>query len=173
MTLRRIPVARIAAAALGAIAAAGAHSAAAEEEIEGTVTEIVSGDTLVVRAGERDVVVRLADVNAPQDAQFFAPGARGLLSGMLRNREVRVEVTGRDDAGQVFGRVHFRALDVNLEMVKRGAAFVCWDFPVDTYFTPWEAAARRQQIGLWSSTWEITARSECLRRPPGPWPARN
>jgi endonuclease YncB( thermonuclease family) len=73
----------------------------------------------------------------------------------------------------VFGRVRYQALDVNLEMVKRGAAFVCWDFPVDTYFTPWEAAARRQQIGLWSSTWEIAARSECLRRPPGPWPAKN
>lgn len=163
--------ARIAAVAFGCVAAACAVAAAAEELI-GTVTEVRSGDTLVVRTGERSVVVRLADVNAPQDAQYFAPGARGLLSGMVLGHEVGVVVTGRGGSDEVFGRVGFKALDVNLEMVKRGAAFVCWDFPVDTYFTPWEAAARRQQIGLWNSTWEITARSECLRRPPGPWPAR-
>jgi endonuclease YncB( thermonuclease family) len=169
--VRPHPVLRIAAALCG-IAAASAPAVAAEE-IAGTVTEVVSGDTLVLRSGERNVVVRLADIDAPQGAQYFAPGARGLLSGMVLNHEVRVEVTGRNDAGQVFGRVRYQALDVNLEMVKRGAAFVCWDFPVDTYFTPWEAAARRQQIGLWNSTWEIAARSECLRRPPGPWPAKN
>lgn len=172
MTLRRALALRILAAAFGCVAAACAV-AAAPEEIVGTVTEVRSGDTLVVRTGERSVVVRLADVDAPQDSQYFAPGARALLSGMVLDHEVSILVTGRSGQDEVFGRVRYQALDVNLEMVKRGAAFVCWDFPVDTYFTPWETAARRQQIGLWNSTWEITARSECLRRPPGPWPARN
>ena len=169
--MSRRPAPRVTAALCGVVAACAL--AAAAEEIVGTVTEVRSGDTLVVRAGERSVVVRLADVDAPQDGQYFAPGARSLLSGMVLDREVSVLVTGRSDADQAFGRVRYKALDVNLEMVKRGAAFVCWDFPVDIYFTPWEAAARRQQVGLWNSTWEITARSECMRRPPGPRPAKN
>jgi hypothetical protein len=57
-------------------------------------------------------------------------------------------------------------------MVKRGAAYVCWDFPVDTYFTPWETSAKRLRVGLWQGTWEINARADCLRRPPVELPAK-
>ena len=147
-------------------AIAAAAFAADPAEITGTVTEVRSGDTLVVRSGERDIVVRLADIDAPQGSDYFAPGSRALLSGIVQNETVSIKVTGKNAAGEVFGRVTYKNLDVNLEMVKRGACFVCWDFAVDTYFLPWETAARRQRIGLWNSTWEINARSECLRRPP-------
>jgi micrococcal nuclease len=168
---------RLALAALAALLACAPHALAQAwpvgSEITGTVAEVVSGDTLIVAEGARKVTVRLADVVAPQGSEYYAPGARGLLSGMVQGEEVGVKVTGSAGPDSVFGRVVMQKLDVNLEMVKRGAAFVCWDFPVDTYFTPWETAARRQQIGLWNSTWEITARFECQRRPPGPWPARS
>jgi endonuclease YncB( thermonuclease family) len=161
----------IPAAIVGFATPAFAQAAAAGSEIVGTVTEVISGDTLVVADGARRIEVRLADVNAPQGSDYFAPGARALLSGMAKDREVRVSVTGSAGPQAVFGRVTVVKLDVNLEMVKRGAAFVCWDLPVDTYFRPWENAAKRFRLGLWGSTWEIDARVECRRRPPVEVPA--
>jgi endonuclease YncB( thermonuclease family) len=158
--------------ACGSPAQAQAQVAPAGSEIVGAVTEVISGDTLIVMDGARRVEVRLADIDAPQGSEHFAPGARGLLSGMVQGHEVRVRVTGSAGPDRVFGRVVMKELDVNLEMVKRGATFVCWDFPVDTYFLPWENEAKRHRRGLWSSTWDITARADCLRRPPGEWPAK-
>ena len=148
-----------------------AQMAAAARDIVGTVDEVISGDTLVVTEGARRVEVRLADIDAPQGSEFFAPGARALLSAMVEGRQVRVKVTGSAGPERVFGRVVVVELDVNLEMVKRGAAFVCWDFPVDTYFLPWENAAKRYRLGLWAGTWEINARADCQRRPPVEVPA--
>jgi endonuclease YncB( thermonuclease family) len=157
-------------AALAALLACAPHALAQTwpvgSEITGTVAEVVSGDTLIVAEGARKVTVRLADVVAPQGSEFFAPGARGLLSGMVQGEEVGVKVTGSAGPDSVFGRVVMQKLDVNLEMVKRGAAFVCWDYPVDTYFAPWETQAKRIRIGLWQGTWDINTRARCRQRPP-------
>ena len=157
-------------AALAALVACGPHALAqtwpAGSEITGTVAEVVSGDTLIVAEGARQVTVRLADIVAPQGSEYYAPGARALLSGMVQGKEVSVNVTGSAAPDSVFGRVVMNKLDVNLEMVKRGAAYVCWDYPVDTYFAPWEIQAQRIRIGVWNATWDINARTRCRQRPP-------
>jgi len=148
-----------------------AQAAPAGSEITGTVIEVRSGDTLIVAEGARKVEVRLADVNAPQGSEYYAPGARALLSGMVKGREVTIRVTGSAGPDGVFGRVTMKELDVNLEMVKRGAAYVCWDFPTETYFLPWETQAKRLRVGLWVGTWDINARARCQQRPPLELPA--
>jgi endonuclease YncB( thermonuclease family) len=143
-----------------------APARSAQGALEGKVTEVISGDTLLIADGGTRVEVRLADINAPQGSEYYAPAARTLLASMVLDQPVRVKVTGSGGPDRVFGRVTVGELDVNLEMVRQGAAWVCWDFAADTYFMPWENAARRWKRGLWGATWEITARAACLRRPP-------
>jgi len=136
------------------------------EEITGAVTRIASGDTLFVGDGKSDLEVRLADIGAPQESEYYAPASRTLLSNMALNKSVRVAVTGRDGVNPVFGRVFVGALNLNLEMVQRGAAWVCWEYATDTSYLPWENDAIRHQRGLWYQTSAFDARIRCRSRPP-------
>lgn len=145
---------------------AGTNPAVAADEIAGKVTEVQSGDTIVVDAGQGATVVRLSDIDAPQGSEYFAPGSRALLNAMVGGKDVRVVVAGVAKDGPTFGRVHAGELDVNLEMVKRGAAYVCWEFAVETDYKPWEQRAKDAGIGLWGQNWEIQAIGACMRRPP-------
>jgi endonuclease YncB( thermonuclease family) len=159
--------------ALGAAAFASTLAAADEPvspavpaELSGRAVEVGSGDSLVVEYGGRRVDVRLADINAPQGSDYYAPAAKTLLANIVLDQPVRVAVAGVAADGTVFGYLTFGELDVNLEMVKRGAAWPCWDFAQRTDFLHWEYEARRWRRGLWVATWEIDARAACLRRPP-------
>jgi micrococcal nuclease len=149
-----------------ALTIAGTNPAVAAEEIAGKVAEVRSGDTIVIAAGQGTILVRLSDIDAPQGSEYFAPGSRALLNAMVGGKDVRVFVAGVAKDGPTFGRVHAGELDVNLEMVKRGAAYVCWDFAVETDYMPWEQRAKNAGVGLWGQNWEIQARGACLRRPP-------
>ena len=149
-----------------ALTLAGANPAVAAEEIAGKVVEVRSGDTIVVDAGQGATVVRLSDIDAPQGGEYFAPGSRALLNAMVGGKDVRVVVAGVAKDGPTFGRVHAGELDVNLEMVKRGAAYVCWEFAVETDYRPWEQRAKSAGVGLWGQNWEIQAIGACMRRPP-------
>jgi endonuclease YncB( thermonuclease family) len=150
---------------------ANASDAGAAEVLSGRSVAVVSGDTLLLDEGRRKTEVRLADIGAPRDAEHFAPAARTLLGSLVLDRPVTVAVAGRADDGRVSGHVTAGRLDVNLEMVRRGAAWVCWEFAQRTDYRPHESDARRQRRGLWSSTPEIEARARCRERPPAGQPA--
>lgn len=141
-------------------------SARAADEIEGTVVAVTSGDTLRIEAGGRLVEVRLADVGAPQGSDFYAPAARTLLAAMVSGKSARVTVTGRFGTEGVFGRVRAGEMNVNLELVRRGAAWMCLEYATDTGYLPYQSDAQRHRRGLWSSTTDFDAVNRCRQRPP-------
>lgn len=149
-----------------AFALAAVAGATGAEVLTGHATRVESGDTFVLRVDGDDVEIRLADVGTPQRSQYYAPAAQVLLVAMLGDRALTVRVTGRPDARHAFGRVHAGDLDVNLELVRRGAAWVCWEYALDTDYMPFENEARNRRRGLWAATWEIDARVACRKRPP-------
>jgi endonuclease YncB( thermonuclease family) len=136
------------------------------------VTGVPSGDTLQVADGARTVEVRLADIGAPHGSDFYAPAARALLTAMVEGRTVKVTVTGRSGPDRVFGRVFSGVLDVNLELVRRGAAWMCIEYATDTDYLPFQRSAQREQLGLWASanTNDFDARLRCRQRPPAEHP---
>jgi micrococcal nuclease len=161
---------RLGALALASMWTFGAADAAETSlrEMTATATGVPGGDTIVVAGeGGSTVEVRLADIGAPQASAYYAREARTLLASMVEGKKVRIAVTGEPAPGRLFGRVHVGELDVNLELVRRGAAWVCWEYAADTSFAPWESDAKRWRRGLWAKTWEIEARTACDRRPPG------
>ena len=149
-----------------AFALATVAGATATQDVAGTAARVENGDTFVLRVGGDEVEVRLADIGAPQGSQYYAPSARGLLEAMLADRGLSVRVSGRRDTRHVFGHVHAGDLDVNLELVRRGAAWVCWEYALDTDYMPFENDARIKRRGLWAATWDIDARVACRNRPP-------
>ncbi len=140
-------------------------------EIVGPVARVASGDTLFVTSGARDIEVRLADIGAPQGGEFYAPAARTLLASIVADKSVRVEVTGSGGEGRVFGRVFVGELDVNLELVRRGAAWMCIEYAANLNLLPYENDAQRHKRGLWAQTSQFDARVDCRQRPPAAKPA--
>jgi endonuclease YncB( thermonuclease family) len=159
-------VMRTAVFAFAMMLAACAISNPAAGGLEGTVETVLSGDTLVVRIDGKKVEVRLADIGAPQGSQFYAPNARTLLAAMVEGRSAIVRETGRGE-GFVFAYVRVGEINVNLEMVQRGAAWVCWDYTLDTNYMPFENRVQRLGFGVWQNMTPLQTRIECRARPPG------
>jgi micrococcal nuclease len=172
--IRTLPVVKaraiVVASAIFACAMGLVSPARATDVLTANVTDVTSGDTLQLVDGERKLEVRLADIGAPHGADFYAPGAQALLSALVSDKTVRVVITGRSGPDRVFGRVYVGQLDVNLELVRRGAAWLCLEYAGDTDYMPFESDARRYRRGLWSATTAFDALTRCRARPPAERP---
>jgi micrococcal nuclease len=171
MSRRSSRTALATALALALLAAPAAGSSPARQA---TVGRIVDGDTLVLAGGVR---VRLLQIDAPEAgdecyatasawelARLASPGARVGL-------EADPELDRVDRYGRLLRYVHAGGRNVNVELVRRGAA------------TPWfyrgergryaarlleaVAAARRERRGLWGACrvrWSPDGPVETARR---------
>jgi hypothetical protein len=85
-----------------------------------------------------------------------------MLAELAFRRRVRVVVEDTDRYGRAVGHVYAGALDVNAEMVRRGAAWVYRDYNRDPALPGLEAEARAARRGLWGLP-------EAARVPPWEW----
>jgi endonuclease YncB( thermonuclease family) len=135
----------------------GAGSDAASPQEETTVARVIDGDTLETRAGER---VRLVQIDAPEvdEGECYAREASAALRSLVPpGTAIRLEADPRLDEVDRFGRllryVHRGETNVNLELVRRGAASV-WFFEGDRGryaddFLDAAHTARGDERGLW------------------------
>ena len=162
--MRPLPKPSLAALALLLLLAAQSALAA---EIAGRVVGIADGDTLTVLDGDRrQVRVRLAEIDTPESGQPYGDRARQALSDLAFGKAVRIVVVDTDRYGRTVGRVHEGAVDVNAEMVRRGAAWVFRRYSRDPALLRLEDEARSARRGLW-------ALPEAERAPPWEWRAAN
>lgn len=113
---------RFVAAGWVALASAGASA----EEFSGVVSQVVSGDTVVLKSdvnSRQAVKVRLAGVDAPEVCQAGGPAAQSALSRRLRQRVVGVESMGRDTDGVNLVRLRVDGEDIGAWMVREGLAW--------------------------------------------------
>lgn len=134
------------------------------ETLNGRVLSVADGDTLTLYTDDgRKERVRLWGIDAPERDQKFGTQARTILDTMVRNKTVRVESEERDDYGRVVGTVHLKNRNINLELVKQGAA---WHYkhyaPDDKALAKAELAARKAHAGLWKDS-----------KPTPPWDFRH
>jgi micrococcal nuclease len=146
-----------AAAAVLALAACASGAETAAEDAR--VARVVDGDTIELAGGER---VRLVQIDAPEareDECYAAESAAALESLLPPDAPIRLEADPRLDDTDRFDRllryVHRDDLNVNLELVRRGAASV-WFFEGDRgrYADELLAAARAAEegaVGLWGA----------------------
>jgi endonuclease YncB( thermonuclease family) len=103
-----------------------AQAAPAAPPASGVVASVYDGDTLTLRSGQR---VRLLQIDTPElgSGECYSRAARtALLSLMPIGSHVTLESDARLDRVDRYGRllryVHRGSLNVNLQLVKRGAA---------------------------------------------------
>lgn len=121
-----------------------------------TVGRIVDGDTLALRAGER---VRLLQIDAPEAGQeCYAAGATRELVGLAPSGtrvalEADPSLDRQDRYGRLLRYVYAAGVNVNVELVRRGAATpYFYDGDRGRYarrLLHAAAAARRERRGMW------------------------
>jgi hypothetical protein len=96
------------------------------------------------------VRVRLYGIDAPESRQPYGTRAQQELSALAFRPQVRVTVEDTDHYGRTVGRVWAGSLDVNAELIRRGAAWVYRQYNRDPALLPLEAEARQARRGLWA-----------------------
>ena len=155
--MRRVVLTAALGALLVAIAAAG--GSARPEAEEGRVAWVVDGDTIALAGGAR---VRLVQIDTPEPGtgECYSRAATRELQRLLpAGVRVTLEADARLDAVDRYGRllryVHLRGRNVNLELVRRGAATV-WLYDGDRgrYASRLLEAGRQARAakrGLWGA----------------------
>lgn len=149
------------------LAALATQSLGQSQPFSGRVVSITDGDTLRVLVSDREIVVRLHGIDAPEQSQAFGNASRKWLSDQVFGKTVRVEFrdTGKDRYGRTIGEVFLEDKSINHASVKAGMS---WWFQryaaTDRKLRDLENEARTARRGLWQDAnpippWEFRARS--------------
>jgi len=142
---------RIAIAALMAGFMFTAAAPAANVQFSGKVIAVADGDTLTVLTdANRQVRVRLTEVDAPEGGQAWGQRSKQALSSLVFSKRVLIKPAGEDRYGRTLGRIYVGSLDVSAELVRSGSAWAYRAYLTDKALISLETQARSARRGLWS-----------------------
>lgn len=121
-----------------------------EGVFDGPLLWVSDGDTLRIRVRGEAMDVRLADVDAPERDQPYGWEAKLTLIDLVRGAHIVLVPRDVDQYGRVVGYVWVGDLDVNRELVKRGAAWFYAEYAQSDDLYQEEERARAAKIGLWA-----------------------
>jgi len=141
------------------------------------VIGIADGDTITARcdtsAGKENIVVRLAEIDAPERRQPFGTRSRQHLAQLCFKKAAEVRPRARDRYGRTVGRVVCEGIDANAEQVRAGMAWAYRQYVTDPHIHGLERDAKGSKIGLWSDAnaiapwqWRRSVRASCDGPPP-------
>ena len=126
-------------------------SAGAAEMFEGRVVGVHDGDTItLLLAGNQQLKIRLAQIDAPESGQAFGQRSKQSLSELVFNKTIHVKKETIDKYGRTVGTLSIDGFDVNREQIKRGMAWAYRKYLHDPSLIQVEKAARQAKVGLWT-----------------------
>lgn len=127
------------------------YAQASGQTLHGKVVRIADGDTLtVLEQGNRQVRIRLAEIDAPESGQAFGTKSRQALASMCARKTAVVRVQDTDRYGRTIGRVYCDGVDTSAEQVRLGMAWVYDNYVRDKQLYALQDEARRERRGLWA-----------------------
>ena len=115
---------------------------------------IGDGDTVRVtnKAGAK-VTIRLACIDAPETSQGTSgQWSTKTLKGMIQGKSITLKPQVKDRYGRTVAEIFVGATNINLQMVRRGAAFTYRQYlkqcDRDAYLNA-ESMAKREKQGVW------------------------
>lgn len=124
---------------------------AAAAPISCKVVGVHDGDTLTcLTAQNKQIKVRLAEIDTPETAQPYGNKAKTALSSLVFGKQVSLDAQTTDRYGRTVATVRTGTLTVNHEMVRQGAAWVYRQYNKDQSLLLVEAEAKSARRGLWS-----------------------
>lgn len=126
-------------------------TSAIAERLTGQVVGVADGDTVtVLTAGDRQVKIRLAEIDAPEMKQAHGEASKKMLSNLVFQKSVDVDWTERDRYGRIVGTIYIGQWSVNAKMVAIGGAWAYRKYLHHKSLLDYEREARNRKIGLWA-----------------------
>ena len=116
-----------------------------------SVVSVADGDTLVVADGDRKIILRLAEIDAPERTQPYSQVARRHLVDLCKAaKAVRFEPVATDRYGRTVAHVWCDDVHVNWRQVEAGLAWCFLKYlQAPGSCLPREQTARAERRGLW------------------------
>jgi endonuclease YncB( thermonuclease family) len=128
----------------------------AGDSLFGTVTEVRSGEFVVLDYGKGQYIIRIVGIDVPREGEV-ADQAKAFVAGLVLNKRARVRTERVGDDNQMLGILltadkSAPIRDVGLELVRSGLARrqSNYDYKYGELSAA-ESEARRAKRGLWSS----------------------
>ena len=124
-------------------------------DVTGKVVKVSDGDTIWVMDNDKKVKVRLLGIDAPEIKQAFGEESKMILAGLIEKQNVIVVGDDKDRYGRLIGKVLLDDRDINLEMIKAGAAWHYKKYQADQLeedrilYSSQEQLAQKTKRGLW------------------------
>jgi endonuclease YncB( thermonuclease family) len=122
------------------------------ESFTGICTGVSEGDIIVVKHNDKECLVRIDCIDAPEMTQEFGEAAKQFTTDLLFNKEVWIDVRRPDKNNRLMSKVKLRDKDAALEIVKAGYAWYVDKFHKDREIEAAEKDAREKKTGLWSQS---------------------
>lgn len=133
------------------------------ETFSGKVVAIGDGDSLtVLTASQKQVRIRLEEIDAPESKQAFGSAAKKSLAELAFGHEVKVIASTTDDYGRKVAQVYRGSFWINLAQVERGMAWHYTHYSHDPRLHAAEVYAKSSRLGLWQD-----------KNPTPPWDFRH
>jgi len=124
---------------------------------EGIIINVVDGDTVhLLNLKDNKLSVRLHHIDAPELDQLYGKESKFLLEKLILHKKVIIVGNKKDKYKRLLGVISLDEVDINLEMIKAGAAwhfkkYAEFDQKIDQYrlYDENEHQAKLKKIGLW------------------------
>ena len=124
---------------------------------EGIIINVVDGDTVhLLNLKDNKLSVRLHHIDAPELDQLYGKESKFLLEKLILHKKVIIIGNKKDKYKRLLGVISLDEVDINLEMIKAGAAwhfkkYAEFDQKIDQYrlYDENEHQAKLKKIGLW------------------------
>lgn len=122
----------------------------ASADLTGKVVKIQDGDTITILDNQNvQHRIRFAQIDAPESSQPWGAKSKNYLTGRLAGKTVTVVSSGTDRYQRVLGTVYLAGVNINVEQVKTGNAWVYTQYATDKSLFEIEKQARLSKVGLW------------------------
>jgi endonuclease YncB( thermonuclease family) len=112
---------------------------------------VKDGDTIAVLTRDKKTITcRLDSIDAPEKGMDYGQAAKKYLSSLIFGKQVYIEPHTLDKYGRTVATVWLGDVNVNLQMVKAGFAWVYRKYARDRAYYDAEATAKANRLGLWS-----------------------
>ncbi|PXX11394.1 micrococcal nuclease [Nitrosomonas ureae] len=125
------------------------------------IIAILSGDIVVANCDHHQIVIRIAEIDAPEKRQDFGLSSRQSLVELCLYKNAEVVKKTEDNFGHTVAYVKCSGKNAGTEQIKRGMAWVFDKYVTNTELHTLQEQAKSEHKGLWENPAPI---------PPWEWP---